>query len=302
VYHLGVTGLFAQYLVEPAPRVVLSAGGRYDRLDLDNTRDGGSTLEADFNALSPKLSATYRLVDPGSSADGPAVNVYGMYSRAFLPPRRPSSLIPADTPLELQPEDIDNYEVGLKGSVLDNRLALEATYFWMKHDGVVLDTRQGAFFIPTNAGQQRYKGLEAGARIAVSPMVSTYVNASFYRNRFGRFVIESEDGEEVLTGNRLPISPDRVVNWGALVRPRADVDLTLNVKHVGDVHTSRENTFSLDPYTLVDAAATWRRGRLRVTLSGHNLFNAEYYSEGDSELASPGSPRQVLLTTSVTFR
>ena len=302
VYHLGVTGIFGQYLLEPMPRVVLSAGGRYDRLDLDNTRDGGAKLEADFNAFSPKLSATYRLVDPGGSSDRPAVNVYGLYSHAFLPPRRPSSLILADVPLDLQPENIDNYEAGLKGSLLQNRLALEATYFWMEHDGVVLSQRQGAFFLPTNAGEQRYKGIETGARFAVSPMFSTYLNASFYRNRFGTFVIESEDGDENLTGNRLPISPDRVINWGALIRPRADLDFSLDVKNVGAVATDPENTFELDSYTLVDAAATWRRSRLRVTLAGHNLFNSEYYSEGDSELASPGSPRQILLTTSIAFR
>jgi outer membrane receptor for ferric coprogen and ferric-rhodotorulic acid len=53
---------------------------------------------------------------------------------------------------------------------------------------------------------------------------------------------------------------------------------------------------------MVDAAATWRRERLRLTLSGHNLFNNEYCSEGDCELASPGAPRQILLTTSVSFR
>jgi iron complex outermembrane receptor protein len=302
LYHLGTTGLFAQYLVEPMPRVVLSAGGRYDRLDLDNTRDGGAKLETDFNSFSPKLSATYRLVDAAGNADRPAVNVYGLYSRAFLPPRRPSSLIPADVPLDLQPEDIDNYEGGLKASLLQNRLGLEATYFWMKHSGVVLSQRQGAFFIPTNAGEQLYRGIETGANVAITPKVSTYLNASFYRNRFGDFVIESEDGNEVLTGNRLPISPDRVINWGARVRPRTDLDLTFDMKHVGGVVTDPENSFTLDSYTLVDAAATWRRGRLRLTLSGHNLFNNEYYTEGDSELASPGAPRQILLTTSVSFR
>lgn len=302
VYNLATTGLFAQYLLEPMPRVVLSAGGRYDRLDLDNTRDSGTKLETDFSAFSPKLSATYRLVDPAGGADRPSVNVYGLYSHAFLPPRRPSSLIPADVPLNLQPEDIDNYEGGLKASLMQNRLALEATYFWMKHTGVVLDTRQGAFFIPTNAGEQQYQGVETGASFAVTPKLSAYLNASFYHNRFGDFVIESEDGNEDLTGNRLPISPDHVVNWGALVRPRRDVDVTLDVKHIGDVVVDRDNAFLLDAYTLVDAAATYRRGKLRFTLSGHNLFNNEYYSEGDLELASPGAPRQILFTTSVSFR
>ena len=301
-YSLATTGLFAQYLLEPMPRVVVSAGGRYDRLDLSNTREGAATLETDFSAFSPKLSATYRLVDAGTNSDRPAVNVYGLYSHAFLPPRRPSSLIPADVPLNLQPEDIDNYEGGLKASLMEHRLALEATYFWMKHTGVVLDTRQGAFFIPTNAGEQKYQGVETGARFAVTPKLSAYLNASFYHNRFGDFVVQSEDGDEVLTGNRLPISPDHVVNWGALVRPRSDVDITLDVKHIGDVVVDRDNAFLLDAYTLVDAAATYRRGKLRFTLAGHNLFNSEYYSEGDLELASPGAPRQILFTTAVSFR
>lgn len=301
VYHLGITGLFAQYLLEPSDRIVLSAGGRYDRLDLDNTRLGRPKVEATFDAFSPKLSATYRLLG-APREDRPAVNVYGAYSHAFLPPRRPSALVPADVPLSLKPEDIDNYEVGVKSSVLENRLAVEATHFWMKEDGVVLSTRQGPFFLPTNAGEQRYKGVEAGLTFAVSSMFSTYVNSSFYRNRFGRFVIQSQDGDEVLTGNRLPISPDRVINWGASLRPAPSVDARLNVKHVGDVQTNRENTFVLDAYTIVDGAISWRRGTLRITLSAHNLLDADYYWNGDGETADPGRPRQILLTTSVGFK
>ena len=65
---------------------------------------------------------------------------------------------------------------------------------------------------------------------------------------------------------------------------------------------NRGNAFALDSYNLTDTAATYRRGKLRFTLSGHNLFNNEYYSEGDLELASPGAPRQILFTTSVSFR
>jgi outer membrane receptor protein involved in Fe transport len=58
----------------------------------------------------------------------------------------------------------------------------------------------------------------------------------------------------------------------------------------------------LDPYSIVDAAVTWRRGPLRVTLSGHNLFNDEYYWNGGSETVDPGRPRQVLVSFSVLAR
>jgi len=299
-YHLGVTGLFGQYMIEPTSRLLVTAAGRYDRLDMDNTRDSGAKTEAAFDAFSPKASATFRLL--GAQAGEPAVSLYAAYSHAFLPPRRPSSLVPADVPLDLKPENIDNIEGGLKGSLLDHRLSLEAVYFYMVEDGVVLSTREGPFFLPTNSGQQNYKGVETGASYSVSPKGSIYANAAFYRNRFGDFVIQSEDGDEDLTGNRLPISPDYVFNFGAELIPAPAFNVRLDVKTVGGVQTNRENTFELDPYTLFDLAVTWRRGPLRITLAGHNLFNSEYYWNGDGETADPGRPRQFLVTTSVRLK
>jgi outer membrane receptor protein involved in Fe transport len=262
-------------MIEPASRWVFTVGGRYDRLALDNQPEGGLKVDQTFSAFSPKASATFKLLGE-HGAGKPAINLYAAYSRAFLPPRTPSSLTPANAVLVLQPEDINNIEGGLKGSLLGGRVSLEATYFHMTEDGVVLSRQQGPFFFPTNAGQLRYKGGETGLSVAVTPKASAYVNAAFYRNRFGDFVIQSEDGDEVLTGNRLPISPNRVVNWG--------VRLTI------------------DPYTLVDAAVTWRRGPLRTTLSAHNLFNEEYYWNADGFTADPGRPRQVLFTVSVLFK
>jgi len=303
-YHLGNTGVFFQDILEPMPRLVLAGGGRYDRLDLDNTRGTGPKIENTFEAFSPKLSATVKLA--GVDATSPTtVNVYGAYSEAFLPPRRPSGLTPSDADDRVEPEDIANYEFGLKGSALRGRVSFETTYFRMKEDGVVLDVRQGPFFIPTNSGELKYKGVETGVRVAPTSKISLYVNASFYRNRFGTFVIEDEEDpshDVSLTGNRLAISPDHVVNWGAAFTPIPSINVTFDVKHVGDTATDRENTFTVPAYTLVDVAGTWRRGPLRITLSAHNLFDEEYYWSGGSETLDPGSPRRVLATASVLFK
>ena len=298
IYNLGITGLFGQYIVEPRPRVAVTLAGRYDRLALDATRGAGTKAEDTFDAFSPKLGATFKLVETTTDA----LSVYGAYSQAFLPPRRPSGLLPADVPLNLKPEDIENYEGGLKGSLLSGRVSLEASYFSMTDDGVVLRRRQGPFFLDTNAGQRRFKGFETGVGWLASPQVSTYLNASFYRNRFGEFVIESAGGNTVLTGNRLVLAPDTVINWGANIRPMPSLDLTFDVKHVGETVGDDSNTFLIDGYTLVDAAVTWRRGLFRVTLSGRNLFNMEFYFDGNSESADPGPPRQILLSTTVRLR
>jgi iron complex outermembrane recepter protein len=301
LYHMRSTGLFAQYMFEPTARLSVAGGARYDRLALDNTRDGGTKLEATFHEVSPKASVTFKLV--GSDRDATRVNVYGAYSQSFLPPRRPSSLVPADVPLELHPEDIANYEAGVKGSALNGRMSFEATVFRMTEDGVVLSTRQGPFFLPTNAGKLRYKGFETGVTAAVAPWLTTYLNTSIYRNRFGTFVVQEEEGDTVLTGNRLPISPDYVINAGASLTLAHGIRASMDIKRVGDVQTNRDNTFLLPAFVLVDAAVSWQRDpRLRVTVSAHNLLNKEYYWNGDGETADPGRPRQILVSTSLLFR
>ena len=305
-YTLNNTGIFGQYLIEPTPRVVLTAGGRFDRFAIDNTltfRPGDPKVEDTFNAFSPKVSATFKLL--GVDGNGPAVNLYGTYAQAFLPPRRASQLRPGNELNPLNPEDIDNYEVGVKGSVLDGQVTFEGTYFYMLRDGIITTVRQGPFFLPTNAGEHKYKGVETGVGWSPPGIVSAYANAAFYRNRFGDFVIESGGGDTVLTGNHLPIAPDVVFNAGLTVTPTPPVTVVVNLKHVGAVQLDQGNTFELDPYTLVDVAASWQRGPVRLTLSAHNLFNHEYYWNGDTSLgesADPGRPRQVLLTTSFSFR
>ena len=299
-YHLGITGLFAQYMVEPTARLLLSAAGRYDRLEMDVTRAGSAQVEDTFDAFSPKASATFKLLG-GEVDTGSTLNVYGAYSEAFLPPRRPSSLTPDDVPLNLEPEEITNYEGGLKASLLESRLALEASYFSMKEEGVVLSTRQGPFFLPTNAGEQKYKGVETAIGWTATNWL-TYVNAAFYRHRFGDFVIESSGGNTDLRGNRLRMSPEYVVNWGFITNPTQSFETTMNVKHVSSVQVDRDNTFELDPYTLLDASVSWINGPTRLTLAAKNLFNAEYYGQGSDETVDPGRPRQVLLTTSILFR
>jgi outer membrane receptor protein involved in Fe transport len=227
------------------------------------------------------------------------LNAFATYSQAFLPPRRPSALQAADTELNLKPEDIENYEAGLKGTVLGGQVALEASFFHMTEDGVVINRFVNNRFIPSNAGELTYKGFETGATWAPRHTVTAYANAAFYRNRYGDFVIQSSSGNRTLTGNRLVLSPDYIVNWGMSVQPLPAVNVTFDVKHVSSTFGNDSNTAKIDGYTLFDVAATWYRGPLRVTLSSRNLFNEDYYFDVDSESADPGPPRQVLLSTTV---
>ncbi len=302
-YSLSSLGVYYQYQVSPFSRLELTAAGRFDRLDLDNRetfQSGQPSIDERFDAFSPKFSGLVRAVEGAEmGALGPVdVNVYATYSQAFKPPRTPSALNPAGTDPPLDPEDITNVELGMKAAFAGGRASLDVTYFDMERDGIVVSTRQGPFFLPSNAGRQNFDGFEVAAAWAATSGLALNANAVLYHNRFGAFVIQTSGGDTDLTGNRLPLVPDHVLNLGATLSPRPDLRLTAGLKYVGDRYLDQQNTLLLGAYTLLDGSASWTRAPLRVTASVRNLLDERYFGNGDTSLAEsvePGAPRQLIV-------
>ena len=308
-YRLRSYGLYYQYQIAPLPRVQLTAAGRFDRLALKNVetfQPGRPGIEETFEAFSPKFSALYHLLEGTETGSVGRVNLnlYVAYSEAFKPPRTPSGLNPAGTDPSLDLEDITNYEVGLKSSFADGRVSVHATYFQMEREGIVVSTRDGPFFLDSNAGKQDFEGLELAAAWAPAPNLSFHGNVAFYKNRFGQFVIERASGDVALTGNRLPLVPDRIYNLGGRYAATEDLGFTLGFKYVGDRFSDQNNTFLLDSYTLLDGSISWSSEPVRFTLSAHNLFDRRYFTTGDTsnaESVTPAAPRQLVFIVSYVY-
>ena len=308
-YRLRTYGVYYQYQIAPLPRLQLTAAGRFDRLDLKNVetfRAGQPVSEETFDAFSPKFSALYSLLDQTETGSLGRVNLnlYVAYSEAFKPPRSPSVLNPPGEDANLDPEDITNYEVGLKSSFADGRASLQATYFQMERDGIVVSTQEGPFFRDSNAGKQDFKGLELGVGWAAAPNLNVYGNVAFYRSRFGEFVIEDPTAPDVvLTGNRLPAVPDKIFNLGGSYQHTDDLGFTLGFKYVGDRFSDQNNALLLDSYPLVDASVSWSEEPVRFTLSGHNVLDERYFTSGGSNADSvnPAAPRQLVFIVSYVY-
>ena len=306
-YRLRTYAAYFQYQIAPLSRLQLTAAGRFDRLDLKNVniKEGGETGKETFNAFSPKFSALYKLVDGTEmgSLGQVNLNVYVAYSEAFKPPRVPSGLNPPGVDPVLDPENITNYEVGLKSSFLDGRGSLQATYFNMERDGVVISQQVGPLFVDSNAGKQDFEGVELTAAWAPMPNLSVYGNVAFYHNRFGDYIIERPGGNTDLTGNRLAAVPDRIFNVGGSYEPIDDVGVTARFKYVSDRFAESNNILLLDSYQLLDASVWWSPGPVRFTLTAHNLLDERYFPSGNStgENVNVGWPRQLMLIASYVY-
>ncbi len=309
-YNLGILGVYAQYQIDPLRRLSIIAAGRYDDAYLSNTPSPGPgttpRVSSRWNAFSPKVSATVHLVgvDAGAEVPGLRLNGYVTYSTAFVPPRTPSALNPQDS-LNLSPQYVQNYEAGFKGDAAGGRVSFDAGYFFMREDGIVVDTRVGPFYYPSNAGVENFQGFEGAVQWSPISTLALYGNVAWYHDRYGHFVIEESSGNTVLTGNRMPISPDNIENVGGTLRLPRGFGVQGNLKHVGSTYLDQGDTFLLPPYVLVDASVFWHHGAATITLSAHNLFDDRYFTMGDIELAQsvdPGAPRQILLTTTFHLR
>ena len=298
-------GVYLQDEIILAQRLHLTLGARYDHNEVNVTTSGGDRLEASFDKVSPKVGASYRLLESDDPAR-PQVSVYGQYSRAFKPPAAPAELqVALDPDAPLTPENIANIEGGVKASLWEGRATLEASVFDMSRDGIpVLLRVSGTQFRESSAGEQHFTGVEFGAGLRPVPNLLLSAQYAFYNGRYDdfRFV---ENGEDVdLTGLRVLLSPRHMLDLSADFSAGNGIGVSLSGKYEGSKYLDAKNTVLLDPFFTMDGRISYQWRNYTFGLSAQNLFDKEYVTDGDTTgnlFVFPAPPRRVLAEIGVTF-
>ena len=296
-------GLYLQDEVSLTDRWHLSAGARYDINDLTaHPPSPASTVHATYTKLSPKVGLSYRLL-AGTAPGAPEVNLYGQFSRAFLPPRAPSALSPTDT-IKLFPENVDNYEGGLKATLFGNRLALEASGFYMDRTGIPVVVRVVAQeFKTVNGGEQKFSGLELGLDCRPTTAASFFAKYAFYDGRYGTYQFSNNGTQTDLTGNRVALSPKHQVDVGVTLAG-GPVTAALEEHYKSNRYLNSFNTVLLPAYFVTDGRVGLRWRRYDFALSATNLFNEKYETDGDITYgmsAFPSPPRRLVAEVMAAF-
>jgi iron complex outermembrane receptor protein len=300
-------GLYLQDEIVVARRLRLTLGGRYDANRVSALPDGGTEIKASFHKFSPKAGASYRVIDSDDPA-APQLSVYAQYSRAFKPPRAPTDLsVALDPATALKAEDITNYEGGLKATVLQGRLALEASAFNMLRDGipVLLRVGTGLDFKETNGGKQRFKGIELGAVVRPITALSLHANYAFYDGKYEDFKILDADNNTVdLSGFRVNLSPRDMLDVGGTYDLGRGVGITLAGNYEGNKALDPKNTYFLDSYFTLDGRVNWGWRNYTFAVSTKNIFDTKYATDGeitDPLYIFPGPPRRVIVEFGAAF-
>ncbi len=265
-----------------------STGGLPIALQAGDTAFGFERSDR-FDDLTPSLALSYQFA--------PNVLAYANYStgfksggfngRAFPPPGTSE----ADFPISLDPEELTTYEIGIKSSFADQRIALNAAAFYSIYEDIQLTVLPGDPTINSipvqlvNAGEAIVSGGEVELQLIPIPNLQIRTSIGILNDRFTEFDDPSE-----------PRAKDRGLPFLSAYQTSTSVAYSFDLARLGSIvaqanWSTRSRQF-LDALNS-DALEAGKRGLLDARLSltlldgvtelavfGQNLLDREYVISG----------------------
>jgi outer membrane receptor protein involved in Fe transport len=262
--------VFASGAWEPAARVRLTAGARWDSI----ADRFGAAGEGSRQAWSPRAGVSVRV----GALDARPVSLFVQASRAFKAPTIDQLFDPRPFPdfaggtfrisnPQLQPQNAETIEAGASRRGEDSSFEI-ALYRTDVDDEIDFDTTT---FRYANIGRTRHRGVEFSARLFERSPVSPFVSWSWTRT-------EPREGEN--RGRQLKNIPEHLLRPGVSVALPAAIRLEaaatiLEGRFLDDAHA-----FPLDDAAVVDVRLEKRFARARVRLDVLNVTDEEWEEIG----------------------
>lgn len=278
-------GIYIQDLISINDQWQLSVGGRYDKQNKES---------ANNESLVPKVAVLYHPSEQGT--------FYLSYSEGFEP--QSSETIKEDTDInygqEIDAMTSEQFEVGTKWQLLDDRLMITASYFDISKLGVLVteDIDHPDYETSTTQeGEQRHKGYEFAAQGAVSDKL--FIMGSVMNLDANYEVSDKYQGN----------TPVDAPKWSAAIWSRYEVTEKLSINtglfYEGERFADNENTITKDAYTRVDLGATYQldvaNQELNIRFNIENLFDTDYVIGGGKSNATAADGISYRLAVQMSF-
>ncbi|NER61627.1 TonB-dependent siderophore receptor, partial [Pseudomonas sp. MAFF212428] len=287
------TGTYVTTRLHPSDDLTLILGAR-----LANYRINGFTSNGrEDDRLLPYLGAVYDLTDN--------LSLYTSYTDIFMP--QDAWYRDRNNRL-LDPDEGQNYEVGVKGEFLDGRLNASLAYFEI-HQSSRGEADVDYNSRPTNpAIEYAYEGIKAKTKGVEAEISGELAEGWQLQGGYTHKVIRDDQGGKVSTWE-----PEDQVSFYTSYKLRGPLDrLTVGggARWQGkgwqvlvNDKKNRKEEFAQDPYWLVDLMARYQISeQLSATLNVNNVFDKAYFTNiGFYNSASYGDPRNVMVTTRWEF-
>jgi outer membrane receptor protein involved in Fe transport len=283
-YYAGNTALFGQFAHDLAAHARLTLGLRTERVNLD----GRGIRTTSFAGVATSPAVTFHPSFTGNLLGGKVASSTTsptMLSRSRRRPaatRRaaststPASARPGD-PLTYGTETLWNYEAGLRGAWLEQRLTGEFTAFYLdRRNAQVRDSAGfgGTYrFFTANGHGAHIAGLEASARYALTAAWSLHATLASMESELDRFTLTNGNPAG---GRRLANTPRYGATLGSRFRSASGVFANVELVARASQYDSNNQNEVRRAFRVVNGSLGYAWQAWTFTLWGRNVLNARY--------------------------
>jgi len=279
-------------------QITLTIGGRYiDEEKSSNACQGGGpypdcgvmNTDADKNwtKFTPKVAVSYQANED--------LHFYASYSQGYRSGGfngRWGNEFSATRPYK--PETVTNIEVGVKSTLLDNRLRVNVAIFDMEYEDKQLDVdipdtlaALGRQTVTDNVAEASFKGIELELNAIITQNFSIDLNVGYLDPSYDKFFADFTGSGAAADFTYLePLrAPDLTWTLGLTYEWEAGPGLAYvraSAHHIGEHHTSQLNsptTFNKEQ-TLVDLSMNYEINNTVIALFGKNLTEEDGFTVG----------------------
>jgi iron complex outermembrane receptor protein len=224
------------------------------------------------------------------------VSVYGSIARGFSPPIV-SEILRSDGLFgtNLQPEDGIDYEAGIKGTVLDNKMYFDISGFLFDLKNTIvqrIDTN-GIFYY-VNAGSTKQNGIETFVSYQLADKPNQFINSAkiwisyaWHDFHYGSF----KQGSTDYSKNKLPGVAPEVVVAGLDVASKTGCYINVTYNYTDRIALNDANLNYASSYNLLGTRLGYKKdfhGKIKAEIfaGADNLFDTKYSLGNDINAAA----------------
>ena len=295
--------IFGQATFHLSSATRLTLGGRFTRDERQFTGDGIGEVAGGTMELFPAIDETRTFEEPTWRVTldhdfNDSVMGYATYSRGFK-----SGLFSLASPLDppVDPETLDAYEVGLKTTLLDNRVRFNAAAFFYEYDNIQLTRYEGPSALLLNAAKAEIYGLEVELTAQITDRLLIHMGSGILDTKYTEFpnapyfipnaappfgnvaidCVEDPAGCDA-SGNEIIKAPDWTFNFMAdYVIPTevGEVSANLSYAYNDGFYWEPDERLKQEAFHLVNSQIKWvsPSDKYHVRLWVRNVLDEKYY-------------------------
>ena len=280
--NLDETGLYAKTVFHPLEDLSLIAGGRVGHHKIESG-DGKTLHKASKTKFTSYAGAVYDI--DGSNS------LYASASQLYTP----QTNLDADGNL-LKPRQGNQFEIGYKGSHMDDRLNTRVSFYRMKDKNAAAplnpkdrNTRYSAL------GERVMEGVETEISGAITPKWQIHAGYSYLHSQIKTASNSRDDGIFLLM-------PKHSANLWTTYQVTPELTIGGGVNAMSGITSSAG--MHAGGYATFDAMAAYRfTPKLKLQVNADNIFNRHYYARvgGTNTFNIPGSERSLTANLRYSF-